>query len=111
MTPNRLTYPPALTKAAMTEKPILGENFHVLLSGPAIETTEKDTEKGHQHGLGRRTRPDPNGLIPLSATCRLRGTAGEGDGWKPMSDGTNRPKGPGAIWTNQIAGGYPIRES
>ena len=83
----------------------------VSVSGPAIETTEKDTEKGHQHGLGRRTRPDPNGLIPLSATCRLRGTAGEGDGWKPMSDGTNRPKGPGAIWTNQIARGYPIRES
>ena len=54
----------------------------VHLSGPAIETTEKDTEKGHQHGLGRRTRPDPNGLIPLSATCRLRGTAGEGDGWR-----------------------------
>ena len=83
----------------------------MFMSGPAIETTEKDTEKGHQHGLGRRTRPDPNGLIPLSATGRLRGTAGEGDGWKPMSDGTNRPKGPGAIWTNQIAGGYPIRES
>ena len=87
----------------------------LVLVQQTVRTCHRDYGEGYGKGASAWTRPpnrpDPNGLIPLSATCRLRGTAGEGDGWKPMSDGTNRPKGPGAIWTNQIAGGYPIRES